>query len=73
MLRKSMPMDLEPGSKSFEILFLFVPDRAGILGDKKTFTSKKEQKIITKPIKDIKNEDFPHFIQRKKPSFSRKD
>ena len=73
MLRKALPMDLEPGSKSFEVLFLFVPDRAGILGDKKSFTPKKEQKITSKPKKDIKNEDFPHFIQRKKNSFSRKD
>lgn len=32
MLRKSIPLYLEPGSGKFEMLFLFVPDRAGILG-----------------------------------------
>ncbi len=32
MLRKSIPLYLEPGSGKFEVLFVFVPDRAGILG-----------------------------------------
>lgn len=73
MLRKALPLDLEPGKKSFEVLFLFVPDRVGILGNKKTFTSKKGQKAIVKPKKDEIIGEIPHFIQRKKPSFSRKD
>ena len=73
MLRKALPMDLEPGTKSFEVLFLFVPDRAGILGDKKTFSTKKEQKTNSKPKKEVKIGEIPHFVQRKKPTFSRKD
>lgn len=72
MLRKTVPMDLEPGKKSLEVLFLFVPDRAGILGDKKILSKKKNTKIIFEPKKALKNGDAPHFIQRKKPTFSRK-
>lgn len=72
MLRKTIPMDLEPGKESFEILFLFVPDRAGILGDKYNFAKKRDQKIISDPKKAIKSGDVPHFVQRKKPTFSRK-
>ena len=32
MLRKIVPMDLEPGNPSIHLLLLFVPDRAGLLG-----------------------------------------
>lgn len=40
MLRKSIPLYLEPGSSKFDILFVFVPDRAGILGQNPAMTAK---------------------------------
>ncbi len=33
MLRKCLPLDLDPAAKKFELLFLFVPDRDGVLGN----------------------------------------
>ena len=40
MLRKSVPLYLEPGSGKFEVLFIFVPDRAGILGQNPALAAK---------------------------------
>lgn len=40
MLRKLIPLDLEPETPTFQILLLFVPDRAGLLGRKPERTAK---------------------------------
>lgn len=73
MLRKSIPLYLEPGSGKFEVLFLFVPDRAGILGQNPAMRARSrnvqrpqerisEQKTTNKP---IFRQDIPTFKQRK--------
>ena len=73
MLRKMIPMYLEPGSGRFEVLYLFVPDRAGILGQNPAIRGKSrnvqrprervfEQKTENKP---IFKQDVPTFKQRK--------
>ena len=54
MLRKIIPLDLEPGSNTFQTLFLFVPDRAGLLG-RKTPHPGKVIKRIEKPATDMSN------------------
>ena len=39
VLRKTIPLYLEPGRGNFEILSIFVPDRAGLLGQKRQKTA----------------------------------
>ena len=74
MLRKSIPFYLEPGRGNFEILFLFVPDRVGILGlnPAQTHRSRNIQRPKERPQR-ANMSDIPHFVQ-KTPSFKqRKD
>ena len=74
MLRKSIPFYLEPGRGNFEILFLFVPDRVGILGQNPALAHRSRN--IQRPkerLQSSKMSDIPHFVQ-KTPSFKqRKD
>ena len=69
MLRKSIPLLLEEGSGRFELLMLFVPDRAGLLGQAARIHAQKGS--IQKPKERVSTEfqgDIPHFVQ-KSPSF----
>jgi hypothetical protein len=64
MLRKSIPLYLEPGSGKFEVLFLFVPDRAGILGQNPA--QKTRSRNVQRPQERIsrqKTSEIPHFSQ----------
>ena len=74
MLRKSIPLYLEPGSGKFEILFLFVPDRAGLLGQNPALAHRSRN--IQRPKERLlssKKSEIPHFVQQT-PSFKqRKD
>ena len=62
VLRKTIPLYLEPGRGKFEILSVFVPDRAGLLGQKR-------QKTALNPVKPAHKTLFvqksPTFRQRK--------
>ena len=62
LLRKTIPLYLEPGRGIFEILSIFVPDRAGLLGQNR-------QKTAQKPVKPAHKTLFvqksPTFRQRK--------
>ncbi len=73
MLRKSIPLYLEPGSGKFEVLFLLVPDRAGILGQNPATKSRSrnvqrpQERVSTAKTaqKTIFRQDVPTFKQRK--------
>lgn len=73
MLRKIVPMDLEPGVATFNVLFYFVPDRAGVLGNpalqaaKKRAIRPRETKFGNKKQEQpIFEADTPRFVQRKR-------
>lgn len=74
MLRKTIPLDLEPGTAGFEILMLFVPDRVGLLGG---FGAKKAGKRpVQRPVERVTPQnrgDIPHFVQKSSPRRQRKD
>ncbi len=74
MLRKTIPLDLEPGTAGFELLMLFVPDRAGLLGG---FGAKKAGKRpVQRPVERVTPQnrgDIPHFVQKSSPRRQRKD
>ena len=64
MLRKSIPLYLEAGSGKFEVLFLFVPDRAGLLGLNPA--QKQRSRNVQRPQERIlrsKTKEIPHFSQ----------
>lgn len=73
MLRKSIPLYLEPGSGKFEMLFLFVPDRAGILGQNQA--QKARSRNVQRPQERVNRQNgaeslhftqsIPSFKQRK--------
>ena len=72
MLRKNIPLYLEPGSGKFEILFLFVPDRVGILGQNPA--QKQRSRSIQRPQERIfsrKTQENPHFSQSS-PTFKQR-
>lgn len=72
MLRKSIPLYLEPGSGKFEVLFLFVPDRAGILGQNPA--QKARSRNVQRPQERVSRQndaDRPHFSQSV-PSFKQR-
>jgi len=66
MLRKNIPLYLEPGTGKFDLLMLFVPDRAGVLGG---FTAKNgKNRKVERPREQVfgkKQGDIPHFVQKK--------
>lgn len=60
MLRKLIPLDLEPDTPSFQILLLFVPDRAGLLGHR----PERSAKVIRKRENQASSPDtFPETIR----------
>lgn len=62
MLRKSIPLYLEPGSNKFEMLFVFVPDRAGILGQNPAMAAKSRN--VQRPQERVNRSnrpEQPHF------------
>lgn len=64
MLRKSIPLYLEAGSGKFEVLFLFVPDRAGLLGQNPA--QKMHSRNVQRPQERILGQNSrknPHFSQ----------
>lgn len=73
MLRKSIPLYLEPGSGKFDILFIFVPDRAGILGQNPAMAAKshnvqRPQERVSRTIRPEQTHfaiEMPTFKQRK--------
>ena len=72
MLRKNIPLYLEPGSGKFEILFLFVPDRVGILGQNPA--QKQRSRTIQRPKERVfsqKTQEIPRFSQ-KAPTFKQR-
>ena len=72
MLRKLVPLDLEPGKPNFEVLFFFAPDSAGILGNpnlarlKRGAVKPRETSRANKP--EQPEFETPHFTRRKKSS-----
>jgi hypothetical protein len=74
MLRKSVPLYLEPGSAKFEVLFIFVPDRNGLLGRNPAILAR--SKNVQRPkerIERAKKGNIPHFVQKDAAFRSRKD
>ena len=72
MLRKSIPLYLEAGSGKFEVLFLFVPDRAGLLGQNPV--QKQRSRNVQRPQERIsrsKTKEIPHFSQSS-PTFKQR-
>lgn len=72
VLRKSIPLYLEPGCGKLDVLFLFVPDRAGLLGQNANAASRSRN--VQRPkelINASKMADIPHFVQ-KTPSFKKR-
>ena len=72
MLRKNIPLYLEPGSGKFEVMFLFVPDRVGILGQNPA--QKQRSRTIQRPKERVsaqKTQEIPHFSQ-KAPTFKQR-
>lgn len=72
MLRKNIPLYLEPGSGKFEVMFLFVPDRVGILGQNPA--QKQHSRTIQRPKERVsaqKTQEIPHFSQ-KAPTFKQR-
>lgn len=62
MLRKSIPLYLEPGSNKFDMLFVFVPDRAGILGQNPAMSAKSRN--VQRPQERVyrsNRPEQPHF------------
>ncbi|MCQ2124541.1 MAG: hypothetical protein MJZ25_10190 [Fibrobacter sp.] len=62
MLRKSIPLYLEPGSNKFDMLFIFVPDRAGILGQNPAMMAKSRN--VQRPQERVSRsnrQEQPHF------------
>ncbi|MBR4785105.1 MAG: hypothetical protein IK012_07620 [Fibrobacter sp.] len=66
MLRKNIPLYLEPGTGKFDLLMLFVPDRVGVLGG---FAAKNSRNLkVERPREQVfrkKQGDIPHFVQKK--------
>lgn len=73
MLRKVVPMDLEPGLDNLYVLFYFVPDRAGVLGNP-TLQANKKRAIRPREVKfgnkkqetPVFEADTPRFVQRRR-------
>lgn len=73
VLRKTIPLCLEPGTGKFELLMLFVPDRAGLLGQNNLPKNKNGQ--VKRPREQVSHSktankglfatEIPTFRQRK--------
>ncbi len=65
MLRKIIPLDMEPGTPSFQVLFLFVPDRAGLLGRQ----NERREKVVKRretPDQSQYPVESVHFTQKRR-------
>ena len=74
VLRKNIPLYLEPGSGKFELLLLFVPDRAGLLSQNPALKAKSRN--VQRPkerINSQKEGNIPHFVQMTPTFRQRKD
>lgn len=74
VLRKNIPLYLEPGSGKMELLMLFVPDRAGLLSQNSAQMHKSRN--VQRPKERIntqKQGDIPYFVQSKPTFKQRKD
>lgn len=74
VLRKNIPLYLEPGSGKFELLLLFVPDRAGLLSQNPALRTKSRN--VQRPKERIngqKEGNIPHFVQMTPTFRQRKD
>lgn len=74
MLRKNIPLYLEPGSGKIELLLVFVPDRAGILSQNPL--QNRKSRTVQRPKERInaqKQGDIPHFVQSRTTFRQRKD
>ena len=72
MLRKTVPLYLEPGSGKFDLLFLFVPDRTGILGQNPA--QRNNTRKVQRPqerVFGVKSRETPHFSQNA-PTFKQR-
>ena len=72
MIRKIIPLYLEPGRGKFEVLFLFVPDRAGLLGQNPA--QKQLSRTVQRPKESVSRQktwDTPHFSQSS-PTFKQR-
>lgn len=63
MLRKIIPLDLEPGKASIHLLLLFVPDRAGLLGRRAEHAKRAVKRQETPEKAKFKTESV-HFTQK---------
>lgn len=78
MLRKLVPLDLEPGKQSLEVVFCFAPDSAGVLGNpglaklKRSAVKPRETSRMGRS-KTPETAEFeaPKFVQRKKPPLAK--
>lgn len=75
MLRKLIPLDLEPGKPTLEVLFFFAPDNAGVLGNPELAKLKRgavKPRETSRTGRGKKPEaaefEAPKFVQRKKAS-----
>ena len=71
MLRKMIPVDMEPGNNTMQVLFFFVPDRAGLLGRAPV----RGKAPVQRPANRERSEeraDIPHFVEKKAPFRGRK-
>lgn len=72
LLRKNIPLYLEPGNGKFELLLLFVPDRAGLLSQ--NLAIKNKSRNVQRPREQVeqqKQSNIPHFVQSK-PTFKQR-
>lgn len=72
LLRKNIPLYLEPGSGKLELLLLFVPDRAGLLSQNPAQNTK--SRSVQRPREQVstqKRADMPHFAQNA-PTFKQR-
>lgn len=74
VLRKSLPLYLENGSSKFEVLFIFVPDRNGLLGhNPANFAKSRNVQRPKERLERGNNGDIPHFVQKVATFRQRKD
>ncbi|MCK9183226.1 MAG: hypothetical protein M0P13_10180 [Fibrobacteraceae bacterium] len=66
MLRKIIPLDLEPGTPHFDVLFFFVPDRAGLLGHSGIPIKSSVQKQPPRYKDEENTADTIHFTEKRR-------
>jgi len=66
MLRKIIPIDIDPGSEMFQVLFLFVPDRAGLLGRHEEHKGKVIKHRENQNFHEEEPSEMVHFTQKRR-------